>query len=141
MAQPLDKDRQALRCDLFFPVLHSKVAVMRLSEFIVQEVDRIVDEWERFAATITPAANTMDSIALRDHAKVILLAASRDMNTAQTASEQQAKAEGEGAEKTPSLDQVFVERLPNYAGAVLILMLAMLCASQLLIRVITLTPR
>ena len=78
---------------------------MRLSEFIVQEVDRIVDEWERFAATITPAANNMDSIALRDHAKVILLAASRDMNTAQTASEQQAKAEGEGAEKTPSLDQ------------------------------------
>ncbi len=78
---------------------------MRLSEFIVQEVDRIVDEWERFAATITPAANNMDSIALRDHAKVILLAASRDMNTAQTASEQQAKAEGEGAEKNPSLDQ------------------------------------
>ena len=35
---------------------------------------------------------------------------------------------------TPSLAQVFVERLPNYAGAVLILMLAMLCASQLLIR-------
>ena len=78
---------------------------MRLSEFIVQEVDRIVDEWERFAATITPAANNMDSIALRDHAKVILLAASRDMNTAQTASEQQAKAEGEVTEKNPSLDQ------------------------------------
>ena len=35
---------------------------------------------------------------------------------------------------TPSLAQVFVERLPNYAAAVLILMLAMLCASQLLIR-------
>ena len=34
----------------------------------------------------------------------------------------------------PSLAQVFVERLPNYAAAVLILMLAMLCASQLLIR-------
>jgi len=34
----------------------------------------------------------------------------------------------------PSLAQVFMERLPNYAGAVLILMLAMLGASQLLIR-------
>ena len=34
----------------------------------------------------------------------------------------------------PSLAQVFVERLPNYAAAVLVLMLAMLCASQLLIR-------
>lgn len=78
---------------------------MRLSEFIVQNVDRIVDEWEQFAATITPAAENMDSVELRDHAKAILLAASRDMNTAQTASEQQAKAEGESLEKTPSLDQ------------------------------------
>ena len=78
---------------------------MRLSEFIVQNVDRIVDEWEQFAATITPAAENMDSIELRDHAKAILIAASRDMNTAQTASEQQAKAEGESLEKTPSLDR------------------------------------
>ena len=77
---------------------------MRLSQFIVENVDRIVDEWEQFAATITPAAETMDSAALRDHAKAILLAASRDMVTAQTASEQQAKAEGEGPAKTPSLD-------------------------------------
>ena len=77
---------------------------MRLSEFIVQNADRIVDEWEQFAETITPAAESMDSVALRDHAKAILLAASRDMNTAQTASEQRAKAEGEGVEKTPALD-------------------------------------
>ena len=35
---------------------------MRLSEFIVQNVDRIVDEWEQFATTITPAAENMDSI-------------------------------------------------------------------------------
>ncbi|MFK7605335.1 MULTISPECIES: HAMP domain-containing sensor histidine kinase [unclassified Pseudomonas] len=78
---------------------------MRLSEFIVQNVDRIVDEWEQFAATITPPAENMDSVELRDHAKAILIAASRDMNTAQTASEQQAKAEGECLDKTPSLDQ------------------------------------
>ena len=67
---------------------------MRLSQFIVENVDRIVDEWEQFAATITPAADAMDSVALRDHAKAILLAASRDMNTAQTASEQQVKPDG-----------------------------------------------
>ncbi|KAA0943277.1 methyl-accepting chemotaxis protein [Pseudomonas sp. ANT_H14] len=34
----------------------------------------------------------------------------------------------------PSLSQVFTERFANYAVAVMILMLAMLCASQLLIR-------
>jgi signal transduction histidine kinase len=47
----------------------------------------------------------MDQAALRDHAKAMLLAAARDMTTAQTASEQLAKARGEGPEKTPSLDE------------------------------------
>ncbi|WP_426233270.1 sensor histidine kinase [Pseudomonas sp. TWP3-2] len=78
---------------------------MRLSDFIRHHADRIVDEWEQFAKTITPAADHMDSIALRDHAREILLAAARDMDTAQTASEQKAKARGEGPEKTPSLDE------------------------------------
>jgi signal transduction histidine kinase len=78
---------------------------MRLPEFIRQHVDRIVDEWEQFARTITPAAQTMDRVALRDHAREILLAAARDMTTAQTASEQSAKARGEGPENTPSLDE------------------------------------
>jgi len=78
---------------------------MRLSEFIRQHADHIVEEWEQFARTITPAADTLDQAALRDHAKAILLAAARDMDTAQTASEQIAKAKGEGPEKTPSLDE------------------------------------
>jgi hypothetical protein len=77
---------------------------MRLSDFIVAHVDRIVDEWESFAKTIKPAADTMNSVELRDHAKVILLAAARDMNTSQTRSEQVAKSKGEDLGKTPSLD-------------------------------------
>ncbi|MDD1968816.1 HAMP domain-containing histidine kinase [Pseudomonas putida] len=78
---------------------------MRLSDFIVQNVDRIVDEWEKFAATLTPAADTLNSVELRDHAKSILLAAARDMNTAQTKAEQIAKAQGEDVGKTPALDE------------------------------------
>jgi hypothetical protein len=78
---------------------------MRLSEFIVQQVDRIVDEWEEFAKTIKPAADSLGRLELRDHAKTILLAAARDMNTKQTASEQEAKSKGEGPEKSPTLDQ------------------------------------
>lgn len=74
---------------------------MRLSEFIVVEVDRIVDEWEQFARVITPDEN-LDRITLRDHASSILLAAARDMNTAQTAQEQAAKAMGDGPEKLPA---------------------------------------
>lgn len=78
---------------------------MRLSDFIVGNVDRIVDEWETFAATLTPAADSMSSVELRDHAKAILLAAARDMNTAQTQAEQIAKAQGEDVGKSPMLDQ------------------------------------
>ena len=78
---------------------------MRLSEFIVLHADRIVDEWEQFAETLTPAAETLNRTQLRDHAHSILLAAARDMNTRQSASAQAAKAKGEGLEKTPSLDE------------------------------------
>ena len=78
---------------------------MRLSEFIVLHADRIVDGWEQFAETLTPAAETLNRTQLRDHAHSILLAAARDMNTRQSASEQAAKAKGEGLEKTPSLDE------------------------------------
>ncbi|VVQ22219.1 Adaptive-response sensory-kinase SasA [Pseudomonas fluorescens] len=78
---------------------------MRLPLFIRQNVDRIVDEWEEFASTITPAAEHLDSKALRDHASAILLAAARDMEKPQTVKEQAAKAKGEGLDKTPSLDE------------------------------------
>lgn len=78
---------------------------MRLSEFILANIEPIVDEWEQFAATITPAADYLDSTALRDHASEILRAAARDMNKPQTPAEQAAKAKGEGPEKTPSLDE------------------------------------
>ncbi|OCR26507.1 histidine kinase [Pseudomonas syringae] len=78
---------------------------MRLSDFIVAHVDRIVDEWESFAKTIKPAADLMSREELRDHSRAILLAAARDMKTAQTKSEQAAKAKGEDLNKTPSLDE------------------------------------
>lgn len=77
---------------------------MRLAEFIVGNADRIVDEWEAYAATLRPAADSMNRAELRDHARSILVAAARDMTTAQTAEEQAAKARGDGPEKTPSLD-------------------------------------
>lgn len=78
---------------------------MRLPQFIVHHVDRIVDEWEDFARSLKPAADTMTPVELRDHAKSILLAAARDMSRYQTASEQMAKARGELDSGSPSLDQ------------------------------------
>ncbi|MGE7958512.1 sensor histidine kinase [Pseudomonas sp. NPDC089530] len=78
---------------------------MRLSDFIVQHLERIVDEWELFARSIAPHTESLNPLQLRAHARSILLAAARDMQTSQTASEQMAKARGEGPEKTPSLDR------------------------------------
>lgn len=77
---------------------------MRLSDFIVQQVDHIVDEWERFARSIAPQADALSHLQLRDHAKSILLAAARDMQSAQTDSEQAAKSRGLAPEKSSSLD-------------------------------------
>ncbi|MES2821463.1 MAG: HAMP domain-containing sensor histidine kinase [Pseudomonadota bacterium] len=77
---------------------------MHLADFIVQNVDLFVDEWEQFAKTLKPAADHLDKDGLRDHARVILLAAARNMDTSQTEHEQAAKAKGLGPEKTPSLN-------------------------------------
>ncbi len=45
---------------------------------------------------MTPAAATMDSVALRDHAKQMLEAIAKDIQTAQTDSEQALKSKGLG---------------------------------------------
>lgn len=65
---------------------------MKLSKFIIENMEAILTEWESFAETILPAAETMDSIALRDHAKQILEAVARDIETSQTAQEQSDKS-------------------------------------------------
>ena len=50
---------------------------LQLSGFIEQHMDEIVAEWEAFARTLLPAAATMTSLALRDHARPILQAIAR----------------------------------------------------------------
>ena len=67
---------------------------MRLSKFITENMEAILVEWESFATTIHPAAKTMDSLTLRDHAKLILEAAAKDIETFQTDTEQSDKSKG-----------------------------------------------
>jgi hypothetical protein len=67
---------------------------MRLSKFIIENMEEILREWEAFAKTIHPAAETMDSLTLRDHAKLILEAVARDIETSQTDREQSDKSKG-----------------------------------------------
>ncbi len=67
---------------------------MRLSAFIKVNVRIIVDDWEQFARTLLPAAGNLDSLALRDHAKQILLAIAEDISSWQSASDSVDKSHG-----------------------------------------------
>ena len=68
---------------------------MRLADFIESNLERILGEWEAFAATLTPAASGMSSLCLRDHARQILQTASRDLREPQSPQAQQLKSQGE----------------------------------------------
>jgi signal transduction histidine kinase len=57
-------------------------------------MEAILEEWEAFAATLLPAAEGLDSRALRDHAQHILTAIAKDLNQPQTAYEQSEKSKG-----------------------------------------------
>jgi signal transduction histidine kinase len=67
---------------------------MRLAEFILRNIDPIVDAWEAFAATQLPAARVMTPLALRNHAEHILRAVAKDIASAQSSEEQLAKSLG-----------------------------------------------
>jgi signal transduction histidine kinase len=68
---------------------------MRLSQFILSNLESILAEWESFASTIFPESK-FDKIALRDAAGEILKAIANDIETAQTASQQAEKSKGHG---------------------------------------------
>lgn len=67
---------------------------MTLSQFIIDNMEAIVTEWQNFAMTMEPAASTMSALSLRDHAKPILLAIAKDLASEQTATEQKEKSKG-----------------------------------------------
>lgn len=70
--------------------------LMTLSTFIQSNMDTIVAEWLNFARTMEPAASTMSTLALADHAKPILLAIAKDLELEQTALAQSEKSKGKG---------------------------------------------
>ena len=67
---------------------------MGLSDFITAESARIMAEFEAFAMQQLPAAADMDVAALRDHARQVLEAITRDMRQPETAREQRQKSLG-----------------------------------------------
>lgn len=67
---------------------------MGLSEFIFEEMEQILVEWEAFAKTLYPQKALMSSEGLRDHAKQILQAIAADLRTVQTDEQQAIKSKG-----------------------------------------------
>src|SRR3954463_13467926 len=65
----------------------------RLSSFIRQNIEPILDEWETFARTL-PQGEGMDVAALRDHAKDMLAVIASDLDDSQTPQQQTNKARG-----------------------------------------------
>jgi signal transduction histidine kinase len=57
-------------------------------------MERILAEWEKLAATYLPAAASIDSLALRDHAPAILRSIVLDLNSSQGLYEPDQKATG-----------------------------------------------
>ena len=65
-----------------------------MASFIVAHMEEILLEWDEFAVTLTPAADTMNAAALRDHARQMLEAIAKDIETAQSPQEQELKSKG-----------------------------------------------
>lgn len=69
---------------------------MRLSSFIDENIEPILQSWEDFARTIITPGNPLDSEALRDHAGHMLRAVVKDLRTTQTEQQQLDKSQGHG---------------------------------------------
>ena len=67
---------------------------MSLAEFITDNMELILMEWETFAESALPAGASMTSLVLRDHAPQILDAVVKDITTAQTREAQAEKSKG-----------------------------------------------
>jgi hypothetical protein len=67
---------------------------VRLSDFILENMEPILQAWEDFARTIEPPALTMDDVELRDHAKLMLTVIAADLKTSQTKLQQSEKSKG-----------------------------------------------
>ena len=67
---------------------------MRLAQFITEEIELILAEWEAFARSLLIEGQAMTPLALRDHAKQILQAIALDIEESQTDLAQAYKSKG-----------------------------------------------
>lgn len=74
-----------------------------LADFIRQNLELILADWEAMAATMQPAARYMDSRALRNYAAEMLARIAEEMEAGQTAEQQTEKSRGERPGYAPEM--------------------------------------
>lgn len=91
---------------------------MRLADFIIDNIEAILAEWETFARSLAPGA-AMDVVALRDHAEAILRSTARDMTSAQSTRQRSEKAKGNdsGGDASDRLDDASEEHAIDRLGS------------------------
>lgn len=76
---------------------------MRLSAFILANIEPILQDWENFARDLGAVTELMDAKALRDHAKQILRDVAADLDTHQTEAQREAKSKGRAPPAAPTV--------------------------------------
>ncbi len=78
---------------------------MNLAEYIQQEINPLVEEWEAFARTSIPPARMLSVEELSDHARVLLLAVVADMQGAQAKQAKHDKSRGDLPNNSPKVTE------------------------------------
>jgi len=69
---------------------------MRLSDFILKNIEPILQTWEDFARTLETPGTPLNREDLRDHAYLMLQTIAEDLRTQQSSQEQTEKSQGHG---------------------------------------------
>ena len=90
---------------------------MKLSHFIEANIEKILEEWDRFAVTQFTQGVPVSARELRDHAHEILMDLTKDMETAQSAQQQADKSKGEEAKSSDALSAASTHGIDrHYSG-------------------------
>jgi len=73
--------------------------MISFSKFILKNMEPILLEWEKFAATLVPEAQRMDHALLRDHGEKMLQAIAGDLSKPESQKQKADKSKGEAAGK------------------------------------------
>lgn len=67
---------------------------MQLANFILSNMEAILQEWEDFAATLVPSGQILDKMTLRDHVKKMLETISIDLDKPESEHDEIEKSKG-----------------------------------------------